>query len=184
MRCTQHSSDLSNSHNTLTKSKYPNCIAADFKTQGSSSLLLCRSQSKLSFLTFHTWFEEFVPGWIKLSREKCESRIEQAIQLDEIVKITNDLKLSTSAVDTRGFLHQTAAFWQHLDWPVASEAYGFAVSMIENMCCCAEFYVGKIFGSLNSESLQDEHGRFKASEKVSVLIPSLSLSLSLSLTLT
>ena len=88
--------------------------------------------------------------------------------MDEIVKITKDLKLSTSAVDTRGFLHQMAAFWQHLDWPVASEAYGFAVSMIENMCCCAEFYVGKIFESLNSESLQDEHGRFKASEKVSL----------------
>ena len=141
-----------------------------------------RAQSKLSFLTFHKWFEEFVAGWIKLSREKCESRIQQAIQLDEIVKITKDLKLSTSAVDTRGFLHQMAAFWQHLNWPVASEAYGFAVSMIENMCCCAEFYVGKIFGSLNSESLQDEHGRFKASEKVSFFI-SLSLSLSLSLTL-
>ena len=110
-----------------------------------------------------------------MSREKCESRIEQAIRLDEIVKITKDLKLSTSAVDTRGFLHQMAAFWQHLDWPVASEAYGYAVSMIENMCCCAEFYVGKIFGSLNSECLQDEHGRFKASEKVAF---SLSLSLS------
>ena len=97
------------------------------------------------------------------------------------MKITEDLKLSTSAVDTRGFLHQMAAFWQHLDWPVASEAYGFAVSMIENMCCCAEFYVGKIFGSLNSESLQDEHGRFKASEKVFLSPLSLSLSFSLSL---
>ena len=116
-----------------------------------------------------------------MSREKCESRIEQAIRLDEIVKITKDLKLSTSAVDTRGFLHQMAAFWQHLDWPVASEAYGYAVSMIENMCCCAECYVGKIFGSLNSECLQDEHGRFKASEKVAF---SLSLSLSKSVQFT
>ena len=63
---------------------------------------------------------------------------------------------------------------------MASEAYGYAVSMIENMCCCAECYVGKIFGSLNSECLQDEHGRFKASEKVGLFL-SLSLSLSLSL---
>ena len=82
------------------------------------------------------------------------------------MKITKDLSLSSSAVDTKGFLHQLAAFWQHIDWPVASEAYGFAVSMIENMCCCAEFYVGKIFASLSSQSLRDEHGRFKASEKV------------------
>ena len=126
------------------------------------------SRKRLSFITFHKWFEEFVPGWIKLAREKCESRIEQAIKLDEIVKITEDLKLSTSAVDTNGFLHQMATFWQHLNWPVAHEAYGYAVSMIENMCCCAEFYVGKIFASLSSERLHDEHGRFKVSEKVTL----------------
>lgn len=130
---------------------------------------LFRYHKKLSMLNFHRWFEEFVPGWIKLAREKCESRIEQAIQLDEIVKITNDLSLSSSAVDTKGFLHQLAGFWQHIDWPVASEAYGFAVSMIENMCSCAEFYVGKIFVSLSSESLRDKQGRFKVSEKVSYI---------------
>ena len=127
----------------------------------------CSYREKLSFLDFHKWFEEFVPGWIKLSRDKCESRIEQAIKLDEIVKITNELSLSSSAVDTKGFLHQMAAFWKHVDWPVASEAYGYAVSMIENICCCAELYVRKIFASLGSESLRDQHGRFKASEKVS-----------------
>lgn len=82
------------------------------------------------------------------------------------MKITEELSLSSSAVDTKGFLHQMAKFWQHVDWPVASEAYGYAVSMIENMCCCAEFYVGKIFASLKSERLHDECGRFKASEKV------------------
>lgn len=129
----------------------------------------CSYREKLSFLNFHAWFEEFVSGWIKLSREKCESRIEQAIQLDEIVKVTEDLSLSSSAVDTKGFFHQMVAFWQHVDWPVASEAYGYAVSMIENMCCCAELYVGKIFTSLSSESLRDKQGRFKASEKVRLL---------------
>ena len=118
---------------------------------------------------FHKWFKEFVSGWINVATEKCEARIRQAIELDEIVKITDDLKLSASAVDTNGFLLQMATFWKHLDWPVASEAYGYAVSLIQNMCNCACIFVSDVFASLQPKDTLDDQGRFKASEKVSHL---------------
>lgn len=123
-------------------------------------------QSQLTIVGFHKWFEEFVPGWIDVATEKCEDRIRQAIELDEIVKITDDLKLSASAVDTNGFLIQMATFWQHLQWPVATEAYGYAMSLIRNMCNCAIVYVGEVFSSLKSSDWTDDQGRFTASEKV------------------
>lgn len=107
-----------------------------------------------------------VPGWIKLAAEKCEDRIKKAIELDEIVKITEDLKLSASAVDTNGFVIQMATFWQHLEWPVASEAYGYAVSIMESMCNCTKIFIEEVFASLSPQDLHDEAGRFKASEKV------------------
>ena len=136
LRCTRPSSDSLSSHNTLKRSKFPTIVLYnEIKIQWFSIYICGRAQSKLSFLTFHKWFEEFVAGWIKLSREKCESRIEQAIQLDEIVKITKDLKLSTSAVDTRGFLHQMAAFWQHLDsLAVTSKPVFRCFGLISHVC--------------------------------------------------
>ena len=126
----------------------------------------CSARKGLTILGFHKWFQEFIPGWIDVATEKCEARIRQAIELDEIVKITEDLQLSSSAVDTNGFLLQMATFWKHLNWPVASEAYGYAVSLVENMCSCAGLFIGEVFASLRSKDLVDDQGRFKASEKV------------------
>lgn len=122
---------------------------------------------KLNILNFHKWFHGFVPGWINVATEKCESHIRQAIELDEIVKITEELKLSSSAVDTNGFLLQMATFWHHLDWPMAFEAYAYVISLVEKICSCANLYIGEVFASLSPEDLRDDQGRFKASERVS-----------------
>ena len=63
-----------------------------------------------------------------------------------------------------------ATFWQHLDWPVASEAYGYAVSLMQNICNCANIFVEEVFSSLRPEDTLDDNNRFKASEKVSFLL--------------
>ena len=101
-----------------------------------------------------------------MATDKCESRIRQAIEMDEIVKITDELQMSASAVDTNGFLLQMATFWQHLDWPVASEAYGYAVSLVQNMCSSVNLFIDEVHSGLRPEDLHDEQGRFKVSEKV------------------
>ena len=126
----------------------------------------CSIRSKLTILGFHKWFQEFVPGWIVVATDKCESRIRQAIELDEIAKITDDLQMSASAVDTNGFMLQMATFWQHLDWPIASEAYGYAGSLIQNMCNCVNIFIEEVFNGLSPEEYHDEQGKFKVSEKV------------------
>lgn len=59
-----------------------------------------------------------------------------------------------------------ATFWQHLNWPVASEAYGYAVSLVENMCSCASLFIEEVFAGLQPKDFVDDQGRFKASEKV------------------
>ena len=130
-------------------------------------VFFCSIYLKLNILNFHKWFHGFVPGWINVATEKCESHIRQAIELDEIVKITEDLKLSSSAVDTNGFLLQMATFWHHLDWPMAFEAYAYVISLVEKICCCANLYIGEVFASLSPEDLRDDQGRFRASERVS-----------------
>ena len=127
-------------------------------------------RAELEILGFHKWFKKFIPGWIDVATEKCEARIRQAIELDEVVQITDEIKLSASAVDTNGFLLQMTAFWKHLDWPVASEAYCYAISLVEKICSCASLYVEVVSASLSPDDVCDEHGSFKPSDKVSFVL--------------
>lgn len=127
-------------------------------------------RTNLTILNYHKWFKKFIPGWIDVATEKCEAHIRQAIQLDEIVQITEDLKLSASAVDTNGFLLQMAIFWQHLSWPVASEAYCYVISLIEKICSCASLFIKEMSATLSSKDVCDEQGGFRPSDKVSCLL--------------
>ena len=126
----------------------------------------CSVRSNLAILGFHKWFKKFIPGWINVATEKCEARIRQAIELDEIVQITIDLKLSVSAVDTNGFLLQMANLWKHIDWPVASEAYCYAISLVEKTCNCASLFVREACNKLSPDDVCDENGSFVPSDKV------------------
>ena len=49
----------------------------------------------------------------------------------QVVQVTDEAKFSSSAVDTKAFLLQMGSFWQNLSWPVAAEAYGFTVTIIQ-----------------------------------------------------
>ncbi len=53
---------------------------------------------------FHKHFQRNVNQWIDLATERCRSRIKQAIELDTVVQVTEDVQFSSSAVDGTGFL--------------------------------------------------------------------------------
>ena len=144
----------------------------------------------LSVPHFHKWFKDMVRNWIRIATDKCKDYTAKAIAADSEITVTDEVMFSTSAVDTTGFLLQVGSFWKHLEWPVASEAYGFAVSVMQKISECSLFYVGEVFRKLNHDDMFDEKGRFRATEKVNnhhdfslslqLPLPSLSFSLSLS----
>ena len=138
----------------------------------------------LMFSDFHHWFKDMVQTWIKMATDKCKDYTVKAISADSAFTVTTDVMFSTSALDTTGFLLQVGSFWKHLEWPVASVAYGHAVAVMEGISECALFYVGEVFKKLRRDDIFDEKGRFRATKKVTrvnVLHLVLSLSLSLSL---
>ena len=127
-----------------------------------------------------------VKDWIQVATDKCKAYIVKAIAVDTEITVTNDVMFSNSALDTTGFLLQVGSFWKNLEWPVASEAYGYAISVVEGISDCALFYVGEVFRKLTDKDMFDEKGHFRATEKVLPLthsLPLFSLSLSLSLSL-
>ena len=148
-------------------------------------------RENLAISEFHVWFRDMVKHWIKLATDRCKDYTTKAISADSAITVTDDVMFSSSAVDTTGFLLKIGNFWKHLEWPVASVAYGFGVSVMQKITECSLFYVGEVFKKLTHEDMFDENGRFKASEKVESKIyayithlclvpPPLSLSLFLS----
>ena len=148
--------------------------------QGYNNLFsMDRMYKSLTMPHFHKLFQNMVKDWIQVATDKCKAYIVKAIAADTEITVTNDVMFSNSALDTTGFLLQVGSFWKHLKWPVASEAYGYAISVVVGISDCALFYVEEVFRKLTNKDWFDEKGHFRATEKV--VSPLLSLSLSLSL---
>ena len=120
----------------------------------------------LAISNFHTWFKHGVQGWIRMAIDKCKDYTSKAIAADTEITVTNDVLFSNSALDTTGFLLQVGSFWKHLEWPIASVAYGHAVTVVQGISECALFYVGEVFKKLSHNDMFNEKGQFRATEKV------------------
>ena len=126
----------------------------------------CSMCGSLSIRNFHEWFKQWVKDWIRIAIDKCRDYTAKAIAADSEITVTNDVMFSSSALDTTGFLLQVGNFWKHLEWPVASVAYGYAVSVVQGISESALFYVGEVFKKLSHNDMFDERGQFRATEKV------------------
>ena len=89
------------------------------------------------------WFKNHVKSWISVAITRCKARIQKSIELNETV--TDKIKISTSAIDTIGFIEQVAKFWSDLDWPDASISYSMMVYMVQEMSDLAQFYVQQLY---------------------------------------
>ena len=121
----------------------------------------------LSLPHFHKWFKDMVRNWISIAMQRCKDYTVKAIAADSAITVTSEVMISPSAVDATGFLLSVGTFWKNLEWPVASVAYGHAVSVMEAISECALFYVEEVFKKLNREDILDGEGRFRVTEKVS-----------------
>eukprot|EP00731_Ephydatia_muelleri_P029248 Em0020g892a len=97
---------------------------------------LCRSYS---------WFEAFVPKWIKLALARCKDRIQNAVKEDKVVKMMDEVSYSSSLIDSVSFLGQMVAFWKNLDWPNLEQSYGFIRFLVTCIIEAAQFYIDLIY---------------------------------------
>ena len=127
----------------------------------------CSKCDGLSILNFHKWlFKDMVNDWVRAAIAKCKDLITKAIAIDTFIPVTNDTMFSSSALDTVGFLLQVGSFWKHLEWPVAFEAYNYAISVVKGVSGCVLFYVGEMVERLSADDMFDKKGQFRATDKV------------------
>jgi len=108
-----------------------------------SALRTHSKREELLLPSSHVWFKEQGKSWVSVVTTRCKALIQKSIDFNETV--TDNIKISTSAVDSTGFLVQVAEFWRRLDWPDPSIAYSMMVYMLQEVSELAHFYVQQVY---------------------------------------
>ncbi|XP_072932693.1 protein unc-13 homolog 4B [Epargyreus clarus] len=93
---------------------------------------------------FHSWFYGGVAQWLDIAAYKALTRIEKAVDLDNLVPVDTNVKYSSSGVDTLAIFYQIKIFWQQLAWPDVEGCYAFVAKIVDDICRCCVFYSDKM----------------------------------------
>ncbi|XP_028162943.1 protein unc-13 homolog 4B isoform X3 [Ostrinia furnacalis] len=100
--------------------------------------------SNYSISQFHSWFFGGVAKWLEIAAEKAKTRVEKAVDLDNLVQVDTNVKYSSSGVDTLAIFYQIKIFWQQLAWPDVEGCYTFVAKIIDDICRCCVTYADKM----------------------------------------
>ncbi|GLH12147.1 Protein unc-13 homolog 4B, partial [Gryllus bimaculatus] len=89
---------------------------------------------------YHRWFHRSVAQWLDIALWKTLKRIQKAVELDNLVPVSDSVKHSSSAIDTLGIFNQIKIFWQQLAWPDVEGSYVFVAKIIDDICHCSVYY--------------------------------------------
>ncbi|XP_017124116.1 protein unc-13 homolog 4B isoform X2 [Drosophila elegans] len=140
-------------------------ILKRYVTMGES---LCSESLELA--NFYPWFERGVTHWLDISIIKALSRIQKAIDLDQLKAVDETVKYSSSAVDTLSIFYQIKIFWQQLDWPEVEGSYIFVAKIVNDLCRCCIFYAQQMSRRVENINIGDNNKNFTLSEEWCIAI--------------
>ncbi|XP_037732487.1 protein unc-13 homolog 4B isoform X1 [Drosophila subpulchrella] len=129
---------------------------------------LCSESLELA--NFYPWFERGVTHWLDISIIKALSRIQKAIDLDQLKAVDETVKYSSSAVDTLSIFYQIKIFWQQLDWPEVEGSYIFVAKIVNDLCRCCIFYAQQMSRRVENIFIVDDNKNFILSEEWCIAI--------------
>ncbi|KAL5473226.1 hypothetical protein EMCRGX_G027680 [Ephydatia muelleri] len=122
-------------------------------------------------LTYHKWFRNLVPCWLKVALIRCKERIAEAISIDKVETIADNVPFSSSAVDSLVFIQQVVAFWNDLDWPSPEDYYAFMITLIKYITEAALYYTDEVYKTISDHTLVDkETGKFNVTVQLCVIL--------------
>ena len=105
---------------------------------------LCPADGTIKIEKYYEWFTSGVIHWLDISVYKALTRIQKAIELDSLIPVDENVKYSSSAVDTLAIFYQIKIFWQQLAWPDVEGAYMFVGKIVDDICRCCVFYADRM----------------------------------------
>ncbi|XP_041980361.1 protein unc-13 homolog 4B isoform X3 [Aricia agestis] len=106
--------------------------------------------SNYAISKFHSWFFGGVAQWLDIAAYKALTRIEKAVELDNLTPVDTNVKYSSSGVDTLAIFYQIKIFWQQLAWPDVEGCYTFVAKIIDDICRCCVFYSERMSARVES----------------------------------
>ena len=122
-------------------------------------------------LTYHKWFHNLVPCWLKIALIRCKERIHEAIKIGKVETIADNVPFSSSVVDSMDFMQQMVAFWNDLDWPSPEDYYTFMITLIKYITEAALYYTDEVYKTVSDyASVDKETGRFNVTVQLCVVL--------------
>ncbi|XP_019853517.1 PREDICTED: protein unc-13 homolog D-like [Amphimedon queenslandica] len=125
---------------------------------------------ELSITSFQDWFKGCVPDWVDVAQTRVKERLKRAVELDTIVKTSDNAPFSSSAVDTHAFFLQVITFWKQLKWPDRGQSLGYFINIVQCLCEMTAYYSDRIVAKTKDESYTDSEGRFVVTDKLCVAL--------------
>ncbi|XP_053309783.1 protein unc-13 homolog D isoform X2 [Spea bombifrons] len=117
---------------------------------------------------FHRWFVNSLPNWLLKAYTTAQERVQRAVQIDQLVPLSELQKHSASTVDLSTCFTQIGRTWQQLDWPDPEEAFMIMVKFTEDMCRIALSYCTMI--KKRAEEISERGDAGQAANKLCLVV--------------
>uniref|UniRef100_A0A6I8QP58 Unc-13 homolog D n=1 Tax=Xenopus tropicalis TaxID=8364 RepID=A0A6I8QP58_XENTR len=129
---------------------------------------MAKSENDLPLSGFHRWFAESLPSWLQRAYTTAQERVQRAVQIDQLVPLSELQKHSASTVDLSTCYSQIGKTWQQLDWPDPEEAFMIMVKFTEDMCRIALTYCSLI--KRRAEEISGNKDAAEAASKLCLVV--------------
>uniref|UniRef100_A0A8C5R878 Unc-13 homolog D n=1 Tax=Leptobrachium leishanense TaxID=445787 RepID=A0A8C5R878_9ANUR len=127
-----------------------------------------KSDDQLPLSGFHRSFVQLLPSWLLKAYSTAHERVQRAVQIDQLVPLSELQKHSASTVDLSTCFTQIGRTWQQLDWPDPEEAFMIMVKFTEDMCRIALIYCSLI--KKRADDLSDRGDAGQAANKLCLIV--------------
>lgn len=119
---------------------------------------------------YFSWFSNGIDKWCKVSVFNALTRIQKAIEIDNLKPVDIISKNSSSAVDTLTILYSVKRFWEDLKWPVADDVVNITNNVSCDICRFSVIYFDNIADRAEKCESMKHFGIFKVPLEVCVCI--------------
>jgi BAI1-associated protein 3 len=119
---------------------------------------------------YSRWFTAGIDKWCKASLFNATSRINKAIEVDNLRPELKESKRSSSAIDTMQILYSVKAFWERLQWPDANKEAEIAKHVAGDLCRFAIDYFEKFSEKLQKSEAMNITGIFKVPIEMAIAV--------------
>uniref|UniRef100_H2ZHP5 C2 domain-containing protein n=1 Tax=Ciona savignyi TaxID=51511 RepID=H2ZHP5_CIOSA len=123
--------------------------------------------------SFVDWFRPTVLRWLQMSRGRTNSRLRKAVELDQVERVDEIVKHTSSALTFSNFLLYVVTFWRSLSWPDPVDAYTIALRLTDDMANALECYADLVHNKLKAVGFFDEEGQFDVTEELCLTLNNL-----------